>query len=198
MSIVRRRVDVFENRVDFVLVVDRAFERAADGDSNQSRAGRVKLTAQVGRVHLSAGQSFNNAGFHIENVAQLLNRIVRLGGNVQNRGQVGFRRQIFSTEIQAVHVAVCAAVGNEPPPGIGGEPKRLGVEIDNGAFELVDVEHVPRLFIRAADADQRCVAQPRFDKPFIESFQIRFLIERVSHLIASRLNEPIGGFGQMV
>ena len=194
VAVAGRRLDLLQHAVDGALVVDRAFEGAADSDRDERRACRVQLTAEVFDVHLTGRMDADDARFDAQDIPELLHGIVRFGRNVKNRRQFGFRLERLAPEVDPVQVAVRPAVGDDAPVAAA-ETESSGDEVDDFALELIDVQHIPRLFVGAADADQRRIAQTGFKQPLVKSREIRLLVEGVAHLEFLPFDELPGGFG---
>ena len=182
MSVNRGRIHRAYHFVNLFLIVYRALERAAYCNGDKRGAVGAKFLRKVVHVHFARLFGGNRDSFNILNVAEFFYRIVRLFRNVEHGRNVACSRKGLPAEVDAVHIAVGAAVGNNAPVVVA-EAVGAGEKVYAVRLEIVGIEHVPIGLVRVADVYQRDVAEFCFGKPSVKFGKPRILIEGIAELV---------------
>ena len=168
-------------------VVDGSLEGRPHGIDDECRARRVELLLQFLGNHAPHGVALHQPRLQVLQVRQSHVRVVCLVAHVEYGRLSCLLLQVVGAEVDAVVVAVGAAVGDKPPFVVGIEVVERSEELDDLALEHLR-RHLPgRIGKRVAGIVQVHQVDTRRIVPLVEAAQWRYLVKGVAEILGERL-----------
>ena len=124
-----------EHGVECRHVVDGSLESRSHGIDHECRPRRVECLFQFLRYHAPHGVALHQSRLQVLQVRQTHVRIVGLVAHIECGRLPCLMLQVVGTEVDAVVVAIGAAMGNEAPSVVVIEIVEWGEKLDDLAFE---------------------------------------------------------------